>query len=89
MYHELGFIPSALSVAQHYGACSKAGILTGFVFDRQDKEQRGDILDLGLAALITDTLMKTVEDRSRLATEVLSFAESEFSTHSKGVNRKN
>jgi len=63
MYRELGIQPSALAVANHY-----RGLLTGFVMDKIDIELAKD---LEVQTLVTDTLMKSSEDRRRLAQEVL------------------
>jgi LPPG:FO 2-phospho-L-lactate transferase len=68
MLHELGCESSSLSVARHY-----ADFLDMFVIDTVDAEQRLEIERLGVRVLATDTLMKSVEDRGRLAREVLSF----------------
>lgn len=70
MYAELGIQPSAISVAKHYGS-----LLTGFVFDELDAGQEDQIKEMGIRPLITDTLMKTAQDRRRLAREVLAFGE--------------
>jgi LPPG:FO 2-phospho-L-lactate transferase len=63
MYQELGIRPSAVAVANHY-----RGLLTGFVMDKIDIELAKD---LEVQTLVTDTLMKSSEDRRRLAQEVL------------------
>ena len=70
MYSELGIEPSAFSVARQY-----AGLLDGFILDRVDRDQVQFIEELGARTLVTDTLMKTPEDRRRLASEILSFAQ--------------
>jgi LPPG:FO 2-phospho-L-lactate transferase len=69
MYAELGIEPSAVAVARHY-----AGLLDGFVIDRQDAQLAGEIEALGMQVLVTQTLMLTPDDRRRLAAEVLEFA---------------
>lgn len=69
MYQEMGIEPSALSVAHHY-----QNLLTGFVLDAIDRHLARILEDRGLAVLVTDILMKTPEDRCRLAREVLEFA---------------
>jgi hypothetical protein len=57
-------------VAGHY-----QDLLTGFVLDRQDEALKTAIaFDLGIRALVTDTIMSTDADRMRLAREVLEFA---------------
>jgi len=69
MLRELGYESSSFSVARHY-----ADFLDMFVIDTVDREQRLEIERLGMRVLVTDTLMKSVEDRTRLAEEVLEFA---------------
>ena len=69
MLREMGYESSALSVARHY-----ADLLDMFVIDTVDAEQRQAIEALGIRVLVTDTLMKAVEDRGRLAREAIEFA---------------
>lgn len=73
MYLEMGINPSAASVAQHYGSQDMGGLLNGYVFDHLDAGQDQEITGLGLATLVTNTLMKTLEDRMRLAEQVIDF----------------
>ena len=68
MFAELGTPPSALAVARHY-----QGLVTHFVLDRVDANQESEIQLLGMQTLVTNTLMKTIDDRVRLASEVLDF----------------
>ncbi|HSJ89159.1 MAG TPA: 2-phospho-L-lactate transferase [Anaerolineales bacterium] len=68
MYRELGIQPSALAVAKHY-----QGLITGFVLDQVDRQLEGEIVALNVTTLVTNTLMKSHEDRSRLAQEILGF----------------
>jgi LPPG:FO 2-phospho-L-lactate transferase len=68
MFRELGIEPSALAVAQHY-----RGLVTHFVLDRLDADQENAIQLLNMRTLVTDTLMKSVDDRARLAREVIEF----------------
>jgi LPPG:FO 2-phospho-L-lactate transferase len=65
MYSELGIEPSALAVAEHY-----RGLLSGFVSDSVDSELS---LKISVKTLVTDTLMKNLTDRTRLAMDVLNF----------------
>jgi LPPG:FO 2-phospho-L-lactate transferase len=65
MFRELGIEPSALAVADHY-----RDILTGFVLDNLDAELAQK---LEVESLVTDTLMKSPEDRKRLANDVLTW----------------
>ena len=68
MYTELGISPSALAVANHY-----QDILTHFIIDRVDASLVASIQNLGLKTTITNTIMKTQEEKIRLAKEVLEF----------------
>jgi len=75
MFTELGVQPSALAVARHYGAQKAGELLTGFVLDNLDADQADPIMNMGMGSLVTDTIMRTPGDRSRLAEEVLVFGE--------------
>lgn len=68
---ELQLSPSALTVADFY---SRSGhdLINGFVFDQQDAALSDR---MPVTALCTDTLMHSLADRERLATEVLAFAD--------------
>ncbi len=68
MLAELRLEVSPVAVARHY-----AGLLRGFVADRVDEALAPPIRESGLQVLVTDTIMKTVADRARLAGEVLQF----------------
>ena len=68
MYTELGFEPSALTVAKHY-----ADVLTAFVIDNKDAEMQTKIHALGMQVLVTDTVMRNRDDRRRLAEELIEF----------------
>jgi LPPG:FO 2-phospho-L-lactate transferase len=65
MYAELGIEPSALAVANHY-----RDQLTGFVLDTVDADLAEQI---SVRTLTTNSLMKTLADRARLARDVLNF----------------
>jgi LPPG:FO 2-phospho-L-lactate transferase len=66
MYRELGIEPSALAVANHYH-----GLVTHFVLDELDKQLQGEIMGLDMQTLVTNTLMRSHDDRSQLAHKVL------------------
>jgi LPPG:FO 2-phospho-L-lactate transferase len=68
MYAELGIEPSALAVAEHYRE-----FLSGFVFDRVDRELESQIQQLNVLTLYTETLMASPAQRKRLAQDVLKF----------------
>jgi LPPG:FO 2-phospho-L-lactate transferase len=63
----LGMEVSAFSVANLY-----EDFLDAFILDNADKEQEGRVETLGIKAVVTNTLMKTVEDKIRLAEVALS-----------------
>ena len=68
MFRELGHIPSAISVVQHYGS-----LLDGFILDEKDHESKDFITNLGMIALVKDTLMRNFIQRCRLAEAVINF----------------
>jgi len=72
MFRELGIEPSAPAVADHY-----RDLITGFVLDKVDEQLKGDI-GMNMSTMVTNTLMKDVRDRSRLAQDVLNFIEAEL-----------
>ena len=69
MFVDLGFESSALTVAEHF-----QDLLSGLVIDRQDRALTSEITSLGMGVLVADTIMKTADDRLRLAEEILNFA---------------
>lgn len=68
MYRELGIEPSASAVAKHY-----RDLVTGFVLDTIDKHLEGEIRSLHMHTHVTNTLMRSHDDRKRLANEILNF----------------
>lgn len=62
---------SATGVAAAY-----RGLIDGLVIDRQDAAQTGAIEALGIAVYCTDTVMRDLTDRERLAAQTLDFARS-------------
>jgi LPPG:FO 2-phospho-L-lactate transferase len=69
MLDDLGYDTSALAVA-----CMYADFLDGFVLDVRDAELAAEVEALGMRVLLTDTVMKTIEDRARVARETVTFA---------------
>jgi len=78
MYEELGIQPTALAVARHYQellgwgdqfepARNRPDGKHVIIIDSIDENYQGDIREKGLQAAVTDTIMKSVEDRRRLA----------------------
>ncbi len=59
---EMGLPISALSVARHYES-----LLDGFIIDTLDEALAEEIARLGIAVETTDTIMKSVDDRTALA----------------------
>jgi len=62
---ELGIAPDTRSVARHY-----AGLIDGFVLDREDAALAEAI---GVPTLVTNTMMRTLDDKVSLARECLAF----------------
>lgn len=69
MMMELGMPTTAAAIAEHY-----RDVLDGLVIDTSDDEQAESVAALGIKVRVCSTVMKTLEDRSRLAAEVLQFA---------------
>jgi LPPG:FO 2-phospho-L-lactate transferase len=69
MMRELGFEPSAASVAAHY-----RGLVTGFVMDTADAALAPAVEVQGMTVIVTGTVMRTNADRLRLAEECVAFA---------------
>ena len=72
MYRELGIEPSALAVANHY-----QGVATHFVMDTVDSQLTESVRGLNMRTLVTNTLMKSHEDRRQLAQAILQFTGSD------------
>jgi LPPG:FO 2-phospho-L-lactate transferase len=71
MMTELGIPSDAAAVAQHY-----RGLIDGFILDRSDAASAAAVERLGLAVLVTGTVMQTLDDKAQLAREALDFARS-------------
>jgi LPPG:FO 2-phospho-L-lactate transferase len=69
--NELGHDVSALGIAKHYH-----GLIDVLVIDDADERLAPGIEALETRALITSTIMKTADDRDRLAESVLTFVSS-------------
>lgn len=69
MMGELGMPQSALAVARHY-----VGRVDGFVLDTADAGLEEAVSELGMATLVTNTVMVTLDDRVQLAEATLAFA---------------
>lgn len=69
MMAELGLDSTVTALAELY-----AGAIDGLVIDRVDADSARHIESLGMKALVTDTVMKTEEDKMRLAKETVEFA---------------
>ncbi|MCC6944603.1 MAG: 2-phospho-L-lactate transferase [Thermomicrobiales bacterium] len=80
MLASLGHESSALGVARIYD-----GLIDGLVIDTADAALADAIQDLGIATLITNSVMQANDDRARLGGEVLDFA---ANLRSNGVGRR-
>jgi LPPG:FO 2-phospho-L-lactate transferase len=72
MYAELGYEPSALTVAEHY-----EDLLTAFFVDGKDAEFVSAIDGLGIRARAANIVMQDREDRIRLAGELIEYVSKE------------
>ncbi len=68
---ELGLEVSAMSVARHYHE-----LLDGFIVDTTDHNMAEQVKSLGLEVTICDTIMRSLDDKVRLAQVALDFATS-------------
>jgi len=73
MYRELGIEPSALAVANHYRR-----LVTHFVMDTIDAQLIESVRGLNMQIYVTNTVMKSHEDRKRLANNLLNFIGSDL-----------
>ncbi len=69
MLSELGLPSTALAVAEHY-----QGVVDGFVLDRADSDAEDAVRELGCEVLVTNTVMKSLQDRVSLARDVIAFS---------------
>jgi len=69
MMNELGMPQSATAVAQHYG-----DLIDGFVIDSVDADLQAEIEALGVACIVTQSIMKTQQDKIDLANICIDFA---------------
>lgn len=65
----IGQSASSLGVARAY-----QGLIDGIVIASEDGDQARDIEELGIRVLCTDTIMRTDQDKERLACETIAFA---------------
>lgn len=68
MLRELGMPVSAAGVAGYY-----RGLIDGFVLDAIDEAEAAEISAMGIKVISTATIMSGLDDKIRLATEVLNF----------------
>ena len=68
MMRELGIPATTTQVAKHY-----AGLVTHFVIDEVDADAEEAVAALGMATIVAQTVMTTLEDRVALAQTVLDF----------------
>ena len=69
MMRELDIEPSTLSIAQHYGA-----LVNGWIVDNRDRDIAPALKAMGCRVCVTDTVMRSTDDKARLAREALDFA---------------
>jgi LPPG:FO 2-phospho-L-lactate transferase len=71
MFADLGILPSAEAVARHF-----EGVVNGIVIDDADRALAPRISRRGMAVRVTGSVMRSADDRRRLAEEVIRFATS-------------
>jgi len=71
MYAELGILPSSAEVSRHY-----LGLITAIMIDHKDENEVERIKRQGIIPIVTNVFMEDIEDRTRLAFEVIRFCES-------------
>lgn len=69
MMRECGLEPSPLGVARRYGP-----LIDGWIIDSADRDAAPALEALGCRVRVTDTVMRSAEDKARLAREALDFA---------------
>lgn len=69
MMVELGMESNVETVARHYH-----GLVDGLVIDAEDADAGAAIESLGMGVLVTNTIMKTLEDRTDLARACMEFS---------------
>src|SRR4051812_47551298 len=69
MMRELGAEPSALGVARHYGR-----LVDGWVIDNVDRNLASAIEALGCRVKVCNTMMRTLDDKRRLAHDTVGLA---------------
>jgi len=69
LMRELGVAPGGVAVARHY-----RGLLNGLIIDHVDTGEAEALRAMGVAPLVTGTVMQNDDDRIRLAREALAFA---------------
>ena len=74
MMAELGVPATAQEVARHY-AERYPGLVDHFVIDSSDAKLAPEIEQLGMAVAVTPTVMRSREDKQRLARTVLDLLE--------------
>ncbi len=68
LMREMGMEPAPAAIAAHYN-----GLIDGLVFDIEDEGEKENIEASGISTLVTDTIMRTDEDKIRLAAEILDW----------------
>jgi LPPG:FO 2-phospho-L-lactate transferase len=71
LMRELGLAPGAAAICDHY-----RGLIDGLVLDHSDAADAGEVEQLGVAAHVAATVMRSDDDRIALARETLGFAAS-------------
>jgi LPPG:FO 2-phospho-L-lactate transferase len=70
MFYEMGIVPSAFAVAQHY-----SDLIDCLMIDKRDENLKEEINNLGIRTYVTDIVMHDEADRGRLANEIINLIE--------------
>jgi LPPG:FO 2-phospho-L-lactate transferase len=68
MMRELDIPNTAVEIARYYGSW-----VDGFILDEADRALEGEVQALGLATVVTQTVMVSLDDRVALARDALQF----------------
>ena len=66
--NEMGIEVSSVSIAEHY-----QGLIDGIIIDESDKKQADKIKEMGIEVKLSKIVIKTKEEKTRLAKESIAF----------------
>ena len=66
--NEMGIEVSSVSIAEHY-----KGLIDGIIIDESDRKQADKIKEMGIEVKLSKIIVKTKEEKTRLAKESIEF----------------